>query len=357
MRIVADIDAYSCSSETPLVDVIHRINAVEGLFQVVVDQNNAFLGTITDGDIRRSILQGISLEAAADTCVFRDATVGYADEASKDLERRLLSVDNARPFLPILDRERRVVSIALLEWLAAESPFGLIMAGGRGSRLGDRTNTIPKPMLEVGGQPILAHILKSLDEARVDPIFISVHYLACQIENFVANWEGQAQLKILHESEPLGTAGALGLIPNEVRRPVLVMNADILTNLDIPGMMAYHRRHANDGTVAVATHEVLIPYGVIDQTQDGLFEGIREKPVIANFVSSGIYLLEPAFRALVPANRRLDMPNLLDRGKKIGLQIGLYPVHEYWTDIGQPDDLDAADRRMRNRNSDEAELG
>ena len=166
----------------------------------------------------------------------------------------------------------------------------------------------------------------------------------------MAEWKGNAQIHLLQEDQPLGTAGALGLAPDDLNRPVLVMNADVLTNLDIRGMTAYHQRHGHDGTIAIATHEIVIPYGVIEQTENGLFHAIREKPKISNFVSSGIYMLEPAFHALVAENCRLDMPELLDRGKKMGLNIGLYPVHEYWTDIGHPEDLDAADQRMRDIN-------
>ncbi len=172
--------------------------------------------------------------------------------------------------------------------------FGLVMAGGRGTRLGDRTNKTPKPLLNVGGKPILERVLQTLDEASIRQIFVSAHYLADQIEEFVANWSGDAELSVLLEKKPLGTAGSLRLIPESVDCPALVVNADVLTNLNIRGLVTYHTRHGNDATVAVATHEVIIPYGVIELTEDGLFNGIQEKPRMANFVASGIYLLEPA---------------------------------------------------------------
>ena len=350
MKISTEIDIYLCGVDTPLVEVLSRINAAEGLCQIVVDADRRFVGTITDGDIRRAILMGTNLEDTANACAFRDATVCRKNDSTDEVQRRLLSIDYARPFVPILDTDGHVVSIALPDRNVIEPPFGLIMAGGRGTRLGERTDTMPKPLLEVGGEPMLGRILRVLNEAEVDPIFISVHYLADKIETFVAEWKGKAEIILLHEDQPLGTAGALGLVPGDFNKPVLVMNADVLTNLDIRGMMAYHRRHGHDGTVAIATHEIVIPYGVIEQTEDGLFDAIREKPKISNFVSSGIYMLEPTFHALVPENHHLDMPELLDRGKKMGLNIGLYPVHEYWTDIGHPEDLDAADQRMRDIN-------
>ena len=327
--------------------VLSRINATKGLFQIVVDETGVFVGTITDGDIRRAILTGTGLSDAASQCVFRDAIVARSSESNQEISGKLDSLDHARPHVPVLDADGRVTSIAFHEFVANDKLFGLVMAGGRGTRLGGRTAKTPKPLLHVGGKSILLRVLQTLDAASIDQIFISAHYLADQIEEFAANWDGTAELSVLLEEKPLGTAGSLGLIPESIKCPALVVNADVLTNLDIRGMATYHKRHDNDATIAVANHEFVIPYGVIEQTEDGLFNGIQEKPRISNFVASGIYILEPAFRELVVDNQRLDMPELLKRGKKLGLRIGLYPVHEYWTDIGHPDQLDAAEKRMR----------
>jgi NDP-sugar pyrophosphorylase family protein len=317
------------------------------LFQIIVDEAGAFVGTITDGDVRRAVLMGTGLSDPASQCVFRDATIALSGDSDREISRKLDSLGHARPYVPILGADGQITSIAFREVVTKDNLFGLVMAGGRGTRLGDRTNKTPKPLLNVGGKPILERVLQTLDEASIRQIFVSAHYLADQIEEFVANWSGDAELSVLLEKKPLGTAGSLRLIPESVDCPALVVNADVLTNLNIRGLVTYHTRHGNDATVAVATHEVIIPYGVIELTEDGLFNGIQEKPRMANFVASGIYLLEPAFRALIADNQHLDMPELLQKGKKIGLRIGLYPVHEYWTDIGHPEQLDAAEKRMR----------
>lgn len=346
MRKISKIEPYICGATTPLVDVLRRINSVDGLFQCVVDKDSRLIGTVTDGDIRRAILKGAGLEDSVEACVFRNATVGQATDTDQEILRLLAAIDHARPFVPLLGHDRRIVALALQDREDQAPPIGLVMAGGRGSRLGSRTAETPKPLLEVGGRPMLDRVLSMLEDADLSKIFVSVHYLGEQIVRFVDERDSTSEREILYEDVPLGTAGAIALLPERIPTPLLVINADVLTELDIRGMLTFHRKHGHDATIAVATHEVVIPYGVIEQTEDGLFEGIKEKPRVSHFVSSGIYLLEPTFRALLPDKRAIDMPELLELGKQAGLRIGLYPVHEYWTDIGRPEELDAVNERI-----------
>lgn len=350
MNYITDIAPYVSAENLPLLDVLGRLNAVEGLLQAVVRSDGTFVGTITDGDVRRALLKGASLADPASVCVFTRAAYGSESDPDAVIEQKLDTLDHVRPCIPILDAAHRVVRIAFRDREEPKGAIGLVMAGGRGQRLGERTDSTPKPLLEVGGKPMLERVLLSLDDAGIDPIFVSAHYLADQIESFASNWAGKATLNVLREDHPLGTAGSLQLLPIDSEYPALVINGDVLTNLDIRGFIAFHRRQRNDGTIAVATHEFTIPYGVVQQSEEGLFDGMLEKPRITNFVASGIYLLESEFAALIPESRPIDMPELLKQGKKVGLKIGLYPVHEEWTDIGLPDQLDEADRRMREQN-------
>jgi len=350
MKYITDVAPYLSTENLSLLEVLRRLNTVEGLFQVVVRCDGAFVGTITDGDVRRALLKGADLSDPASVCVFTQAEFSGISETEEVIEQKLDALDHVRPYVPILDSARRVIRIAYRDRGEQKGVLGLVMAGGRGQRLGERTDSTPKPLLEVGGKPMLERVLLSLDDAGIDPIFVSAHYLADQILSFANNWAGKATLNVLREDYPLGTAGSLQLLPTDLEYPALVINGDVLTNLDIRGFIAFHRRQRNDGTIAVATHEFTIPYGVVHQTEEGLFDGILEKPRITNFVASGIYLLEAEFAALIPENRPIDMPELLEKGKKVGLKIGLYPVHEEWTDIGLPDQLDEADRRMREQN-------
>ena len=149
---------------------------------------------------------------------------------------------------------------------------------------------------------------------------------------------------VIREEISLGTAGALSLLPRQIDGPVLVINGDVLTKLDLGALDYYHHTHGHDGTIAVSPYRVAVPYGVIRQDEKGIFQRIDEKPTLTYFVAAGIYMLGPEFCRLVPPKTRIDMPELLNLGRAAGLKIGLFPIHEYWVDVGRPDDLDAANR-------------
>ena len=210
-------------------------------------------------------------------------------------------------------------------------------------RLGERTKNTPKPLLPVGDQPILERILSNLEDAGVENIYVSVHYLADQIKSFLEARHSEASLRVIEESEMLGTAGAVGLLSSKLSHPVLVINGDLVTQVNFLSLNHFHWRHGHDASVAVAQHETQVPFGVVRKDKDGLFLNIEEKPVVRNFVAAGIYYLSPEFCALVPKNHPSDMPELLNRGREIGLKVGLFPIHESWIDVGRPDDLRRAD--------------
>jgi NDP-sugar pyrophosphorylase family protein len=222
------------------------------------------------------------------------------------------------------------------------------MAGGEGRRLGEKTRSTPKPLLPIGDRPILEHVLSSLETAGVAQIFVTVHYLGEQIEQYLANRDSRAKIDVVWEPAPLGTAGALGILDGRApREPMLVVNGDIVTGVDFAALHEFHTRHGFDGTAAVTRFDVDIPFGVIRYGEDGLFESIEEKPKISSFVAAGVYYLSPEYLPLVPQGQPMDMPDLLNTGKEIGLQTGLFPIHEYWTDVGRPADLEAAQNRHR----------
>ncbi len=340
---LTELDALMCGVDTPLSQVLARIDSSPYLFQIVVDSERRLLGTITDGDIRRAMLHGSSLDTPAGQCMFPTPRYGRVG-ADRENARLLETLGSTIPFLPLLDGDGRVVEI-LYGRSNRTIETALVMAGGLGTRLGERTKTTPKPLLPVGGRPILDHVLTNLEQAGVRRIFVSVNYLAEQIEDFLARRLSIAQTIPLREQKRLGTAGALDLLPDEQKgRPVLVVNGDLLTRVDIGALCEFHHRHALDATVAVTPHHVEIPFGVVRYGPDGLFAGIEEKPRISHFIAAGIYYLTPPLTALVRPGEPTDMPEVLNRAREIGLKIGLFPIHEYWVDVGRPDDLDAADR-------------
>lgn len=354
MNCLTDIEQVCCPSDTSISNILTRLSESEYLFLLVVDENGRLLGTITDGDARRAFLRGAKLDDPAHACMRNEPIVGRLGES--ETNRRLfasLRVRNA--FLPLVDD-----SGCVREVLHSNTDTGqltaLIMAGGLGSRLGELTRSQPKPLLSVGDKPILEHVLERLELAGIQSTYIAVHYLAEKIERFVADRENASPVHLLHESERMGTAGAISRIPEATQSDILVVNADIITKANFAAIESFHQRQGHEATIAVANYEMQVPYGVVRHNEDGIFQGIDEKPRQSYLAAAGIYVLSPQFTALVPPGRPMDMPELLNLGRSIGLRVGVFPIHEYWVDIGRPHDLESAVRDHEN-GALERELG
>lgn len=336
---IAKLDRILCSPSALLAEVLARIEAATPhLFQIVVDENRKVLGTVTDGDLRRAILRGATLADPIGNCMRATPILGRVgeDDANRILVHRTW-------FLPVVGQNGCLDHVLLARRLSLPMTRALVMAGGFGKRLGELTKTTPKPLIPVAGRPVLDRVLEQIEGAGVQTIDIAVHYLADQIKDFISDRKNSASMRFIDETEPLGTAGALALIASDLDSPVLVTNGDVLTGVDYAALHNFHSSHGYDGTLAVKSYETEIPFGVIRQTSDGQFAGIDEKPRMSHFVAAGIYYLSPEFAALTPRGRRVDMPEVITNGARAGLRIGLFPVHEYWKDVGRPSDLAAAE--------------
>ncbi len=335
-----------CPPNMSLRGVMGRMTATGHLFQVVLDGGGRVLGTVTDGDLRRAILNGVGVESDIAVCMQKNAVIGKlgAQDHNRRLLENLQQISPNAALLPVTDDDGVLNEILLLAGDVVEAPAALVMAGGMGRRLGARTRNTPKPLLPVGGKAILEHILGRLETASITRILISVHYLAEQIEAFVTARSNTAHVDLVREEQPLGTAGAIGEIDDVPGGGLMVLNGDVLTQVDFDALISFHRRSGHDATLAVAQYEVAVPYGVVKHSDDGLFQGIEEKPRMRQFVAAGIYLLSREFCALPQAGQRIDMPELINMGRSIGLKVGLFPIHEYWKDVGQVADLESAER-------------
>ena len=333
------LDGLVCRPDATVAQALTRIDtATPNLFQIVVSEEGQVVGTVTDGDVRRAILRGVIMSDAIDKCMRTTPLLGHVgeDATNRALLRRAW-------FLPVVNEAGRLDHILVQRLFVQPFNRALVMAGGFGRRLGNLTLETPKPLLCVGGRPILDRVLEQLEATGISNIHVSIHYRADQIREFIANRRNIATISFIEETEPLGTAGALAHLANNIDEPMLVANGDVLTQVDYGALHEFHTRHGYDGTIAVTRYEVQIPFGVIRQTTDSLFAGIDEKPRITQFVAAGLYYLSPEFIALTPRGRPVDMPELLNVASGAGLRIGLFPVHEYWKDVGQPSDLAAAD--------------
>jgi NDP-sugar pyrophosphorylase family protein len=248
--------------------------------------------------------------------------------------------------LPVVDAERRIIGIEtlhdMLDRKRLDNPV-FLMAGGFGKRLYPLTQDCPKPMLKVADKPILELILQSFADAGFHRFFISTHYLPEVIrDHFGDGSRWDVSIRYVHEEEPLGTGGALGLLPrDEIDQPLFLMNGDLLTRVDFRSLLDFHERHGGAATLCVREYESQIPYGVI-QSDGHRISHIVEKPTQRFFINAGIYMLSPELIQRVTPGDRIDMPTLLEREIGAGREINMFPVHEYWLDIGRMDDFQRA---------------
>ena len=316
---------------------------------LVVDSQYRLMDTITDGDVRRAILGGEDLDAPVSSLRIRKSNSPHSQPVTSpvDTERsallRLMQERDVR-HVPLLDEEDRVVGLVTLSDLlpSEELPLrGVIMAGGRGSRLHPLTEDLPKPMLRVGDRPLLESIIEQLREASIQQVNLITHYK----KEIIAGHFGDGQhfgvdIRYVEEDQPLGTAGGLGLL-EETDKPLLVINGDILTKVDFRAMLEFHCEQKADMTVAVRSYEFHLQYGVVE-TEGAVITGITEKPVLRHFINAGIYLLNPQLCQYLPAGQKYDMPDLIQLVLSDGKRVVSFPVHEYWLDIGQAEDYQRA---------------
>lgn len=335
------IEKKSVLGKTPILDAMRILNSQPHgeQFLIVIDNKGALLGTLTDGDIRRALLGGQQLDGPVTNFMQKKPLYATLIDTEDDVKSILNNVSSANPFLPVLDENKIVKDIKFKENFQIRELNAIIMAGGFGKRLGNKTRNRPKPLIEVQGKPLLEHVLSRLEKNNVSKIFISVHYLSKQIEEFLFKTKRENKVQLIYENEPLGTAGSLGLLPDCPGSDLIVSNADIMTNLDYRVLADHHREKGYDATIAAAEYQVEVPFGVLRHDIDGKFNFIDEKPTLSFFVAAGVYCIKSSLLDLVNKNTALDMPELLDRGKKQNLNIGVFPIHEKWKDVGRPEDL------------------
>lgn len=331
-----------------LYNVVRAIEASRRRIAVVVNEEGRLLGTLTDGDVRRCLIAGGTLETLATQAMNSapvTAEVGSPDGYLLDLMKgaNILTV-------PLVDDEGRfaqLVHVSDLGELKEDSytrsfATAVIMAGGEGRRLRSAVDGIPKPMVEIGGIPLIERQVRRLAKLGIERCYISVNYLSHVIEDHFE--DGSAfgiTIRYLRESTKMGTAGALSLLPNDIEGPVAVMNGDILTTSDLDSLYSYHVDHGAMITVAAVDYKVDIPYGVI--RSEGVYAvALEEKPSQRFLCNAGIYAVSTDALALIPAGRLYNMTDLIADCLAQRRPVAVFPVHEYWSDIGTPADLEKA---------------
>ena len=329
-----------------LLDTMKKIDVSSLQFAVVVDEKNRLLGTVTDGDIRRGILRGEGLDVAISSVMNRNPKVAKQG-LSNSKYRQLMKIKKLKQ-LPIVSESKELVDILFIDFLQDTSSKNkvVLMLGGLGTRLRPLTNDIPKPMLRIGNKPIVETIIDGFKQCGHKDFIFSVNYKKEVIQNYFQNGEAFGiSIEYVEEEKPMGTAGALSLIENQLKEPFFVMNGDLLTQVNFDQLLQFHLEHGSIATMCVREYEYQIPYGVIETNSVNLI-GIKEKPVHRSFVNAGIYVLSPEVFDYIPKDTFYDMPTLFEQLMQDGKKTSVFPIHEYWLDIGQMEDFRRADEEF-----------
>jgi len=322
-------------------DVIDNINKNPYHITLIVDSQNKLIGTITDGDIRRSLLNGMNLESTIGKVYNKNPIVGTSSMNEKTI-KGIMEVNEISQ-LPLVDEQKKVTGIYSLLSLQKKNRVSnnfVIMAGGLGSRLLPLTKKKPKPLLKVMGKPMIEHIILRARQSGFFNFLISVNYLGEMIIDHLGDGKNLGiKIQYIREESPLGTAGALSLIKNKaIKEAFVVSNCDVLTDIDYKKLLDFHVENKLDATMAVRTHEYQNPYGVIKTDGEKIID-FSEKPVVQEFINAGIYVLSPNILSLIKKNEYLDMSTLFKNLKKNNNKIFVYPTHESWADIGNLDEF------------------
>ncbi len=316
---------------------------------LVVDSAGKLVATVTDGDVRRGILNGIDLDGPVSQVMHTTPTT--VTKGAPDAETRRLIRERKLHHVPVLDVDGRLVDLATVEDLFGVTPKStpvILMAGGLGKRLRPLTETVPKPMLMVGGKPLLEQIIGVFADQGFWRVSISVNYKAEMVRDYFGDGSDfGVSINYVEEERAMGTAGALSLLPERPAEPFIVMNGDLLVSLQFSELLAFHREKKASGTLVGREYEQQVSYGVV-RSQDGLMTGIEEKPVERYFVNGGIYALSPEALDFLEPGKPMDMPDLLTRLVDADRNVGVFPLRDYWRDIGRIDDLEAARSEFSN---------
>ena len=313
--------------------------------EVVLVQNaeGRILGLITDGDIRRGLVAGATLQSPVTAIMNRNffAVGPEIDRAA------VLDLMKARTFqhVPVLDKARRLIGVHFLRDLIGAAPkpnVAIVMAGGKGTRLQPITEIIPKPMVEVAGRPILERIVLHLVGHGIRKIYLAVSYKAKMIEDYFGDGSHfGCTILYLHESEPRGTGGPLTSLPARPEHPLIVLNGDQVMRVNLSGMLEYHRQQGAKATIAAGPYQIEVPFGTVIE-RDGRLVGLQEKPSVNFLINRGIYVLEPEVLDLIPSTGEFPITSLFESLLADDKPVSVFSFEDYWLDVGRHADLRSA---------------
>lgn len=342
------IEKICVSPEMSLRMVVETIQQGEKQIALVVDNLHRLLGLITDGDLRRAVLENVPMDTPASE-VMQSSFIACKHGISLFEIYEIMQVKSVR-HIPLVNDDGILEDLAWISDLILQPKLtvpAVVMAGGFGHRLRPLTKHLPKPMLPVGDKPLLEIMIQQLKDAGIRRVHVSTHFQSDKIINhFGDGCDFGVEISYLSEDQPLGTAGVLSKL-NGSEEPIFVINGDILTRIDFRSMLSFHLDHHADLTVAVRQYDIEVPYGVLE-CKGPQVDNISEKPTYRFFVNAGIYILQPTSYHFIPENQPFDMTDLIEALISARRTVVSFPITEYWLDIGQPNDYRKAQDDIKN---------
>ena len=335
------LEKYIIGANATIIDALKQLNALSGgnsMTLFVVDDNGKVLGTLTDGDVRRSLISGAALDTSVSEVMHRDFVALRGDSVDVAEIRRLRA--GKVTLVPRLDNEGKVVRLYDFSVQNSLLPIdAVLMAGGKGERLRPLTLDTPKPLLKLGGKCIIDYNVEALARNGISRINVTTNYLAEQLEEHFAQPVAGAQVKCVKEPCRLGTIGSLTLVEDIENDTVLLMNSDLFTTINFEEMYLTHIENGADVTVAVTPYVVSVPFGVLVSNEEGNVTGLEEKPTYSYYANAGIYMIKRSMLNRIPRGEYYDATDFLESVIADGGKVRQFPINGIWIDIGSPADF------------------
>tara|TARA_B110000008_G_scaffold275396_1_gene312773 strand:+ start:2849 stop:3898 length:1050 start_codon:yes stop_codon:yes gene_type:complete len=323
---------------------IHLLESEALRIVMIADNDNVLMGTLTDGDIRRALIQHRDMDTHVSEIMYKDPTTVFPDD-SVEMSLAIMTEKNLLQ-LPVVDKKGKIVGLRTIKSSLDIKKYDnlvFLMAGGFGKRLQPLTNKTPKPLIRIGEKPILETILNQFIDSGFNNFIISTHYKAQMLKEYFGDGsKWNVNISYVYEENPLGTAGALGLLPPGITDlPILIMNGDLLTKVNFKNLLEFHNKNTGVASMCVREYDLQVPYGVVN-SNDNRVTNIIEKPIHKFFVNAGIYVLNPSILDSLDGKTYMDMPNFIQAQINNDLEVNTFPLHEYWLDVGHMEQLKQA---------------
>lgn len=350
---------FNIGKDNSVRDALKNIDKNARGIAIVVDENGGFLGTITDGDIRRWILKNGSMSAPVSEVMNSNATVLFSGQTDK---AKTIMKEKSITAIPVLNKNRIVLDIVFLydetevnkknEDLI-DTPV-VVMAGGLGTRLYPYTKILPKPLIPIGETPILERIIDKFRAYSVNDFYLTVNYKKNMIKSYFNDLDKDYKVNYVDEDKPLGTGGSLSLLKGRINKTFFVSNCDILIDAEYNKILKHHKESGNKITIVTSIKNFTIPYGVFKLSEEGTINEIQEKPEYSYLINTGMYVLEPEVINDIPEDEFYNLPDIIEKYMNDNIKVGIYPISEQcWMDMGQlsemKDMIDRVEQKEKNK--------